>query len=231
MTSEVNEPGDQEVDLAKTVPGRQTVAASIDSYLVDGMPVLDQNGEKVGVVKLHSSAAGYLMVEHGAFERTYLYIPFRLIRTIDPDEIFVAETKDILASQYTQPPTITTVVETRLVPGPNGAMTQQTYPVQVVQSGYDDIPTPVNNVDVDSIASQLAVGMVVYDVTGERLGDLTQYDVSRQLLMVEKGILRPRALVVPFSAIAHIHPGMFTVYLSMPADVLLKEHAMLPKEA
>ncbi len=72
--------------------------------------------------------------------------------------------------------------------------------------------------------------MVVCDVTGERLGDLTQYGVSRQLLMVEQGVLRPRAPVVPFSAIAHIQHGVFTVYLSMPADGRLKEQALLPKE-
>lgn len=209
----------------------QTLVEAIDRYLVDGMPVDDMNGEQVGDVKLYSTTAGYLVVRYGPLEQQDLYLPFRLIRSIDPHDIFVSATKDMLTSRYTQPPTITTVVENRLVPGPNGSMTPQTYEVQVVQSGFDGQPAEVNRVDLGSVADRLAVGMVVQDVKGERLGDLTQYDAQRRLMVVETGIVKPKSLLVPFSAIQEIHPVMFTVYLSLPRAVLMKEHAMLPADA
>jgi ribosomal 30S subunit maturation factor RimM len=210
---------------------QQIVVENIDQYLEDGMPVLDMNGERVGDVKMYSTAAGYLMVGTGAFEDKNLYIPFRLIRNIDPHDLFLLAAKDTLAAQYTQPPTLKTVVETRLVPGPHGTMTQQAREVQMVQSGYDGQPAELDSVDVGSIADRLAVGMAVYDVEGTRLGDITQYDTSRSLLVVEKGIFKPRVLFVPFSAIQSIDRDTLTVYLSLPQDVLVKEHAMLPADA
>ncbi|MGO8948441.1 MAG: hypothetical protein ACLQUY_12435 [Ktedonobacterales bacterium] len=221
----MNEETSQQADL------RQTVVENIDQYLEDSMPVFDENGEKVGDVKMYSTAAGYLMVGHGAFEQKDLYIPFRLIRSIDPNGIFVSAATDTLAAQYTQPPQIHTIVENRLVAGPGGSMTPEIREVQMVQSGYDSAPAELNAIDVSSVADRLAVGMVVYDVRGERLGDITQYDTTRSLLVVEKGIFKPKALFVPFSAIKDIDLGTLTVYLSLPEDTLLKEHSMLPEDA
>lgn len=228
MTSPANEQGGQQIGLRNAAPLRQTVIDAIDEYLVDGMGVYDVNGEKVGDVKMHSMAAGYLMVGHGPME---LYIPFRLIRSIDPHDIFLTEDRDTLVSSYTEPPTVSIVVENRLVPGPHGTMTTQTRQVQVVESGYDGTPVEIESIDVGSVAERLAVGMIVYDVNGERLGDLTDYDVGRSLMVVEKGIFRSRVLFVPFSAIQEIHPSRFIVYLSLPRAVLMKEHAMLPADA
>jgi ribosomal 30S subunit maturation factor RimM len=209
----------------------QPVVENIDQYLEDGMAVFDQNGERVGDVKMYSTAAGYLMVGSGAFGRQDLYIPFRLIRTIDPEEIYLSAPKDILAAQYTQPPTIHTVVETRVVPGPGGQMVARAREVHMVQSGYDGQPAAITSVDVGSLADQLAVGMAVYDVDDQRLGDITQYDTERSLLVVEKGIFKPTVLLVPFSAIKSIDRDNLTVSLSLPRDVLVKEHAMLPADA
>lgn len=207
---------------------RQTVVENIDQYLADGRPVFDKNGEKVGEVKMYSTAAGYLVVGSGAFSRKDLYIPFRLIRNIDPHDVFLSEAKDTLASQYTQPPQIDTVSETRLVPGPHGTMTPQTRQVQMVHSGYDAQPAAINTVDAEKVAKQLALGMAVYDVTGARLGDITQYDIPRSLLVVEQGAFNPRVLFVPFSAIKRVDRDTLSVLLSLPKDTLLKQHAMLP---
>src|SRR5262249_31216166 len=205
---------------------RQMVVENIDQYLADGRPVFDKNGERVGEVKMYSTAAGYLMVGAGALGRKDLYIPFRLIRSIDPREVYLSETKDTLASKYTQPPQISTVTETRLVPGPHGTMKPQTRQVQMVQSGYDAQPATVSTVDAEQIAKQLALGMAVHDVTGARLGDLTQYDIPRSLMVVEQGVFNPRVLFVPFSAIKRVDRDALAVYLSLPKDTLLKQHAM-----
>ena len=78
----------------QAIPMPQTVVEDIDRYLEDGMPIYDLNNEKVGNVKMYSTAAGYLMVGTGAFEQKDLYIPFRLISAIDPHDIFVSAPKE-----------------------------------------------------------------------------------------------------------------------------------------
>lgn len=207
------------------------VIEDIDQYLVDGLPVFDAAGERVGTVTMYSTAAGYLMVSSGPLGRENLYIPFRLIRSIDPREIYLTAYKDTLKAQYTQPPAITTVSETRMVPGPLGTPTPQTVHVQMVQSGYDAQPTAFSSVDVGSIVQQLALGMAVYDIEGVHVGDITQYDIPRSLLVVEQGIFRPRVLFVPFSAIRSVDRPALSVYLNLPKDALVKQHAMLPARA
>jgi hypothetical protein len=110
-------------------------------------------------------------------------------------------------------------------------MMTQKRDVQTVQSCYDGRLATLTSVDVTSVTDRLAVGMVVYDVEGERLGDISQYDVPRRLLVVEKGIVRPRSWFVPFSAIQSVNWEDLTIYLNLPRDVLVKEHAILPANA
>jgi hypothetical protein len=210
---------------------QQTLVEDIDLNLADGMPVNDMNGDRVGDVKMYSTTAGYLMVGHGVFDQQDLYIPFRLIRSIDPHDLFLSESKETLIANYTQPPTISTVSEERLVIGPGGALTAQKRDVQLVQSGYDGLPATTNSVDVQDVTDRLAVGMAVYDVAGERVGDVSQYDNQRRLLVVEKGIFHPRVLFVPFSAIQSVNREDLTISLNLPRDIIVKEHAMLPANA
>jgi ribosomal 30S subunit maturation factor RimM len=211
-------------------PSPQVVVEDIDQYLQDGLLVHDQNGQNVGAVKMYSTAAGYLLVGSGALGARDLYIPFRLIRSINSVEIYLTIPKDSILAQYTQPPAIHTVIETRTVAGPGGTMAPQTRQVQMVQSGYDGTQTTFSRVDAGSLADQLAVGMSVYDVDGGRLGDITEYDTERSLLVVEKGIFKPTVVFVPFSAIRSIDRDSLTVSLSLPRDVLVKRHAMLPAD-
>jgi hypothetical protein len=194
------------------------------------MPVYDDNGDRVGDVKMFSVVAGYLMVGKGPFGATNLYVPFRLIRTIDPHELYLSTSKATLEAQYTEPPKITNVNETRLVFGPQGTMTTRTSQVQMVQSGYDAEQISVSATDLRAMAQRLAIGMTVYDAEGVRLGEITQYDTPRGLMVVESGIFKPRVLFVPFGAIQSADRETLTLYLSLPKDVVVKEHAMLPAE-
>ena len=160
-----------------------------------------------------------------------LYIPFRLIRSIDPHDLFLSEPKETLLASYTQPPKISTLSEQRLVIGPTGALISEKRDVQRVQSGYDGLPATTNSVDVQNVTDRLAVGMAVYDSRGRAARRFNQYDIPRRLLVVEKGIFHPRVLFVPFSAIDSVNREDLTIYLNLPRDVVVKEHAMLPSDA
>jgi hypothetical protein len=78
---------------------QQTLIENIDQYLMDGMPVYDSSKDKIGDVKMYSATAGYMMVEHGLMPRKNLYIPFRLIGSIDPKEIFLTARQVYSATQ------------------------------------------------------------------------------------------------------------------------------------
>ena len=196
----------------------------IDRYLADGQSVVDVNGEDLGGVKMYSTAAGYLMVTGGVFGEKSLYIPFRLIGGIDPGNVYLAETRKKLEADYRQPPQSRLIMETRLAPGPGGNMRPKTRQVQVLESSTAGLPVELNSANVTTLADKLAVGMAVYDVDGARLGDITQYDVTRGLLVVERGIFKPKVVLVPFSDIDSISLDNLSVYLSMPKDAVVKEH-------
>ncbi|MGZ3583184.1 MAG: PRC-barrel domain-containing protein [Ktedonobacterales bacterium] len=203
------------------------ILQDIEEFLEDGRLVFDRNGEHVGDVKMYSTAAGYLFVGSGAFGHQDLYIPFRLIRRIDTQGIVLSEPKDELAAQYTEPPSISTMVENRFVPGPHRDTLPQADEVRVVQSGYDGTPTVVDRIELSSIAERLSVGLAVYDVGGVRLGDITQCDTERCLLMVEKGIFKPTVLIVPFNAIRSIDRDARSVILTLPWATLVQDQATL----
>jgi hypothetical protein len=191
------------------------------------MPIFDERGTKVGTVRRYSAAAGYLMVNVDVLRDQDLYIPFRLIRTIDPREIFLSAPKATLVAQYTQPPMVRTVIETRSVPGTDGSMTPQTQQVRVLTSGYDATPAAVDSTSLEPIASRLAVGMVVYDVDGVRLGSITHYDTERGRMVVGKGTHTPSTVVVPLSDIASFTEDNLAVYLKLTKETVVKESTSL----
>lgn len=206
------------------------VLQGIDEFLEDGLLVFDVNGERIGGVKMYSTSAGYLFVGSGALGQKDLYIPFRLIHRIDQQGIALSEPKDTLTAWYTEPPATHTIVEQRFEPGPHRDMMPQVYEEQVVQSGYDGSLTAVGSIELGSITERLSVGLAVYDVDGVRLGDITQYDADRGLLMVEKGIFKPTVLIVPVSSISRIDRDALSVYLSLPKADFLKEQTRLPDD-
>lgn len=205
----------------------QKVLHEIDEFLEDGLLVFDVNGERVGSVKASRIAAGYLLVGSGVLDHRDLYIPFRLIRSIDPQGIELSEPKDVLVAGYVKTPAIHTIVEHRFAPGPHRDTLPQAYEVQVVQSGYDEGQIVVDSIELSSITERLSVGLAVYDADGVRLGDITQYDVSRGLLTVEKGIFNPRVVLVPFDAIKTIDRDALSVYLTLTRAALMQDQPTL----
>ncbi len=110
---------------------------------------------------MDSTAADYLLVGSGALGHQNLSIPSRLIRRIDTQGIVLSEPKDELAAQYTEPPSIFTMVENRLAPGPHRDTPPQADEVRVAHGGYDGTLMVGDRIELSSIAERFSVGLAL----------------------------------------------------------------------
>src|SRR5579871_4192004 len=83
-----------------------------------------------------------------------------------------------------------------------------------------------NGLVVEDIRQRLQPGQQVYDLDGERVGYVDQFDLGAGWMTVESGNLVFKALYIPFSAITAIDPR--EIYLSLPKDDLRRNHASPP---
>jgi hypothetical protein len=65
-----------------------------------GQIVYDADGEKVGSVDAIDRPAGCMRIEIDPFSEPALFIPFDLIRSMDPRELFLSRTRDDLRRRY-----------------------------------------------------------------------------------------------------------------------------------
>jgi len=211
-------------------PHRQVVVVPIDEFLKEGLLVFDGDGERLGRVDRYSLTAGYVKVKRDPLLPQDLYVPFRLIKTLDPHELFLKVPRETLLAHYTLPPAITIVVERVAEPGadgPDGTPAVHVREQRRVRSGYDQSEVILDTIDLTDIADRLAVGMAVYDADGKRVGELTQYDSARAVMVVEKG-LKPREFFIPFSVIAEVDTADMFVSLLVPKVALERDYATLP---
>ena len=79
---------------------------------------------------------------------------------------------------------------------------------------------------VQDIARQMALDLKVYDVNGDRVGAVQDYDTDTGWMQVVKGVFIEKDLYIPFSAITSIDPR--EIYLALPKDVLTRDYANPP---
>jgi hypothetical protein len=214
---------------------RQVVVVPLDEFMQEGLPVFDLGGERLGRVERYSLTAGYLKVKRDPLLLPQdLYVPFHLIRTIDPRELFLKVPHETLLAHYTSPPTMTLVVE-RVeeagadgADGADGAPSMHVREQRHVRSGYDQTDVLVDTVDLTETAERLAIGMAVYDADGQRVGEVARYDSARAVMVVEQGVLKPRAFFIPFSVIGEVDATDMFVSLLIPQVALAHDYATLP---
>ena len=76
------------------------ITEDILSGISVGQKVYDADGEKVGCVDAIDRVAGCMRVETNPFSEPALSIPFELIRSMDPRELFLTRTCDGLRRDY-----------------------------------------------------------------------------------------------------------------------------------
>jgi hypothetical protein len=81
---------------------RRIVVEDIARLMAYGLAVYDADGHKVGSVAGYDAAAGWMKVDHRVFAPTDLdlYVPFSVIMSIDPHEIYLSLPKDVLERDY-----------------------------------------------------------------------------------------------------------------------------------
>ena len=70
-----------------------TTGGTMNTQFMEGTPVLDVAGEKIGTVSEHGVQDGFLVIHHGLLKRT-AYIPLGVIQTSDPSRVYLSITKD-----------------------------------------------------------------------------------------------------------------------------------------
>jgi hypothetical protein len=218
---------EQQIDSAME---RQRKLRRLTHEIENGLPVFDLNGQYMGDVKEYSAVAGYLRVGAGALGQRDLYLPFRLVADIRAQEIHLLEPRDTLAAQHSSPPALLTAVENRAALEGTTSQRAGAREVQWLQNGYDGSLTEISAIELRSIAERLSVGLTVYDVDGVRLGEISEFDANRWLVVVESGLFTPTYHVVPFSAIGSVNRDSQSVHLTVQRAALHHLRSMWESE-
>jgi hypothetical protein len=191
----------------------ESVAVPIADLMTEGLQVYGAESAKIGVVRRYDLDAGYMVVEAGVLARRELYVPFHLIGSITPHEIYLTVSKDELTDAYILPPAARPLVEEQTDAG-----TGRTTVVieHEMRSGYDGRPVEVAPVPLDELTRTLAVGMTVTDADDEYVGEVTHIDPARGTLAVKGTLVDEAVRHVPFGQVARVDADDMCVTLLVP---------------
>jgi hypothetical protein len=191
------------------------VVVGIANMMREELPVFDVNGMKIGQVHRYDLDAGYMVVEHSALEKRRLYIPFHLILTITPKEIFLAAAQATLTDDYLVPPLIKPVVEEWTNP-----LTGRAEEViwHELRSGYDERLVRTMPVSLDEVTNNITLGMTVVDVDGDYVGEVIDREEER--LTVRDDIADDTTHIVPLGVVARVNLDDLEVVLLIPKRAL-----------
>lgn len=201
-----------------------TITVDIRDTIAIDQNVFDNTSTKIGIIDGFDLATGWFTVAATPLiEDRELYIPFNLITTIDPHEVFVAASKDALVRDYAQPPTRTTAVQGT---GPTQAATT------TQASGYDSAPLVVFRTKLDEFRNKIAVDFQVYTSDMSFLGNVRQYDATTGLMTLAKGPFSRHDVIVPISVVSAVDADLGSVTLiASKADVERMEPVDLVRTA
>lgn len=198
---------------------------NVKRTIAPGLTVYDNEGKKVGSIWQIHRAAGYFKVQvrplpqkrDNPFDEKYVHVPFRLITTIDPRELFVSVTNDELRRDYGTPPPRATRVEEEL--GVEVAITTQ-------PSGYNGLPVEVRRVQIDELRRDIRVGDRVFSTDPTELGTVKQYDAeSGRITIARDALFDEPALSVPLAIVDVVNRNAQEIHLVWSeADLQRMEH-------
>lgn len=199
---------------------------SIKDTIKPRLNVYDSETEKVGTVWQIHRVPGYFTVQvrplprqkDNPFVEKQLYVPFRLISSIDARELFLSVTNDELRRDFsTVPPRMTRVEKEEW--GDEVAVTTQT-------SGYDGTPIVVRQVPIEAVKRAVRVGDRVYSSDPTDLGTVRQYDRATGWMQIARDTPSRQAILrLPVAIVDAVNEEAHEVYLVLSeADLERTKH-------
>jgi len=193
-----------------------TITEDVASSIALGQTIYDNAGEKIGTVDDLDRPTGWMKAETNPFSDADLYIPFNLVRSVDPRELYLSRSKEELRREYANPPARTTHVET--IAGETVATTRQ-------PSGYTGAPIVVEEANLDKIRKRVTEGDLVLTSDQIDLGTVKRYDATTGWMMIGKGLQTKNDLLVPITVVSHVDRDLAEVYLAASrADLRGMQH-------
>ncbi|HYL07905.1 MAG TPA: DUF2171 domain-containing protein [Candidatus Udaeobacter sp.] len=172
-----------------------------------GLEVYDIDGQKVGYVDQASDAQGWMQVEALGLGLQTLWIPYRLIESVDGGQVRVTLTKNELRAECTNPPARSTEIVRR--EGRAIAVTSEA-------GGRADDRVVAGEVDLEHIRSLLAVEQRVLSADGQEVGRIREFDATMGYAVIENGVLsRKRDVLMPVHLVADVDRGEGVVTLAV----------------
>lgn len=192
----------------------KTITEDVGQAVKVGLTVYDGDGSQVGYVDQVDKRRGWMLVRAGAVDQKKLWIPYRLVRSVDERELFVTHLKGALEAEFGTPPPRSTKVRT--VDGRTMATTTE-------PGGYDGQPVITSEVDVDQVKQRLAVDQRVWTSDDAAFGSIASFDSGGRYVVVREGFLsREKHVLMPIALIADVDREAAEVVLAVSADDLAR---------
>jgi hypothetical protein len=161
-----------------------------------GLTVFDGDGSKIGYVDETDKSHGWMVVRTGALDRKKLWVPYRLVRSVDEREIFLTMLRGAVEEEFKSPPARKTTVAEK---------EGRTFATTTEPSGFDRAPVVTSEVDLGHIKNRLAVGQQVWTSDDVAVGRIKDFDREDRYIVLEAGRLSIKHdLLVPISLVADV---------------------------
>ncbi len=215
----------------------RTISEDVGRAVKVGLTVFDCDGSRIGYVDETDKTHGWMVVRTGAFDQKKLWVPYRLVRSVDDREIFLTMLKGAVGAEFKTPP----ARNTRVAEKEGRTVATTTEP-----SGFNREPVVTSEVDLGHIRNRLAVGQQVWTSDDAALGKIKDFDREGRYIVLEARHLSIKHdLLVPISLIADVdreaaeatlavskadlegmkrhEPGESVIEVQAPADYLSSE--------
>src|SRR4029077_5492246 len=88
----------------------RTINEDVGRAVKVGLTVFDGDGSKMGYVDETDKSHGWMVVGAGRLDQKKLWVPYRLVKSVDEREIFLTMLKSAVEAEFSNPPARNTAV-------------------------------------------------------------------------------------------------------------------------
>jgi len=174
----------------------KTISEDVGRAVKVGLTVFDDDGSTIGYVDETDKTHGWMVVRTGALDQKKLWVPYRLVRSVDDREIFLTMLKGAVEAEFKSPPARNTSVAEK---------EGRTVAITTEPSGFDREPVVTSEIDLGQIKNRLAVGQQVWTSDDVAVGRIKDFDSQGRYIVLEAGHLSIKHdLLVPIALVADV---------------------------